>query len=84
MIEGRGNVCETVLISPRPFSTRLALPVIIRPMARRVLQTLIGSKLAFNTNTGTYIGSSATLRIIARDIQVEKEGEADYFYAILN
>src|SRR5665647_1919969 len=58
MMEGRGNTCFTVFISPRPFRIRLAFPSIIRVMARRVLQTLIGSKFALSTNTGACMAAS--------------------------
>jgi hypothetical protein len=53
MTDGRGNTCEMARIFPRPFTTIAAFPAKIKPMARRVLQILIGSKLAFNTKTGS-------------------------------
>jgi hypothetical protein len=53
--EGQGKDCETVLISPLPFNTNEALPLSMRPIARWVPHTLIGSKFAFSTNTGAFI-----------------------------
>jgi hypothetical protein len=55
MIDGRGSVLETVLITPRPFMTISAFPERISPIARRVVHTLRGSKLAFRTSTGSLI-----------------------------
>jgi len=43
MMEGLGNVFETVRTIPRPSITRLALPIRINPIARRVVQMLIGA-----------------------------------------
>jgi hypothetical protein len=61
-------VIETVLITPRPFMTILALPVRINPIARRVLHTLMGAKLAFKTKTDSFI-APRILQIIARDLK---------------
>src|SRR5512136_1123252 len=58
MMDGRGYTCRTVLISPRPFRIKLAFPSIMRVIARRVLQTLIGSKFALSTKTGACITAS--------------------------
>jgi hypothetical protein len=55
IIDGRGYFCDTVRIKPRPLRIKLALLVIIKPMARRVLQIFSGSKLAFNNRTGSSI-----------------------------
>lgn len=55
IIEGRGNCMDTVRIYPRPLRMRDALLVIIKPIARRVLQIFKGSKLAFKTRTGSNI-----------------------------
>jgi hypothetical protein len=75
MMEGRGYELETVLITPRPLSTRVALPVIIKPSARRVLQILIGSKFAFNTNTGTCIVSSTTFANYSTGFTIGKSAQ---------
>src|SRR6266508_3466090 len=55
MTEGRGSNCFTVRICPRPFTTMSALPDKSRPTALRVVQILIGSKLALSTSTGSCI-----------------------------
>src|SRR5215216_4043740 len=55
MTEGLGSNCFTVLMCPRPFTTRSALPARSKPTALRVVQTLIGSKLALSTSTGSCI-----------------------------
>lgn len=52
IIDGHWNRRETVLIYPRPLEIRMALSATIRPSARRVVQTLSGSKFAFRTKTG--------------------------------
>jgi len=76
-MEGRGNVLDTVLITPRPLRTRLAFPVSISPKARRVLQILIGSKFAFNTNTGSCMVSSATFANYSTGSWIDRRDERE-------
>jgi len=61
MIEGFSISLETVFIMPRPFITILALPVSTSPIARRVVQTLMGAKFAFKTSTGSCMAAANNL-----------------------
>ena len=70
IIEGHWNRLETVLIYPRPLETRVALSETIRPNARRVVQTLSGSKFALRTKTGALsrVGLFSMFRQVLKSI----------------
>jgi hypothetical protein len=61
MMDGLSISFEMVLMVPRPSITILALPVRINPIALRVVQILMGAKLAFKTRTGSYMVNALLL-----------------------